>query len=123
MLCLPMFTSQNWNTNNFTPPFFATSSPNANSISGEPGAQVSFNFKLNLKNDIFGHCNPKSSTGRLDIFCRTILNFSDEYEKIPKNTNLPEIKFHRDEKTYKKLKETSAVKLLNAARSSVIKLH
>jgi len=45
------------------------------------------NEKLNLKNDIFGKCNPKSSTGRLDIFCRTILNFSDEYEKIPINYN------------------------------------
>ncbi len=46
---------------------------------------VRLNEKLNLKNDIFGKCNPKSSTGRLDIFCRTILNFSDEYEKIPLN--------------------------------------
>jgi len=45
------------------------------------------NEKLNLKNDIFGKCNPKSSAGRLDIFCRTILNFSDEYEKIPINYN------------------------------------
>ena len=35
----------------------------------------------------FGKCNPKSSTGRLDIFCRTVLDFSDEYEKIPKNYN------------------------------------
>ena len=43
---------------------------------------VRLNEKLNLKNDIFGKCNPKSSTGRLDIFCRAILNFSDEYEKI-----------------------------------------
>ena len=48
---------------------------------------VRLNEKLNLKNDIFGKCNPKSSTGRLDIFCRTILNFSDEYEKIPINYN------------------------------------
>jgi Deoxycytidine deaminase len=30
-------------------------------------------------------CNPKSSTGRLDIFFRTIVNLSDEYEKIPLN--------------------------------------
>ena len=45
------------------------------------------NEKLNLENNIFGKCNPKSSTGRLDIFCRTILNFSDEYEKIPLNYN------------------------------------
>ena len=48
---------------------------------------VRLNEKLNLNNDIFGKCNPKSSTGRLDIFCRAILNFSDEYEKIPINYN------------------------------------
>jgi|TARA_B100001964_G_scaffold213646_1_gene250668 dCTP deaminase len=48
---------------------------------------VRLNEKLNLKNDIFGKCNPKSSTGRLDIFCRSILDFSDEYEKIPLNYN------------------------------------
>ena len=46
---------------------------------------VKLNENLNLKNNIFGHCNPKSSTGRLDIFCRTIVDYTDEYEKIPKN--------------------------------------
>ena len=46
---------------------------------------VRINEKLNLKNNIFGHCNPKSSTGRLDIFCRTIVDNADEYEKIPLN--------------------------------------
>jgi len=46
---------------------------------------VKLNEKLNLKNNIYGVCNPKSSTGRIDIFCRTILNKSDEYEKIPLN--------------------------------------
>ena len=46
---------------------------------------VKLNESLNLPKNIFGLCNPKSSTGRLDIFCRTILNYSDEYEKIPKN--------------------------------------
>ncbi len=46
---------------------------------------VRLNEKLNLKNNIFGKCNPKSSTGRLDIFCRTIVDYSDEYEKIPYN--------------------------------------
>ena len=46
---------------------------------------VRLNEKLNLNNSIKGHCNPKSSTGRLDIFCRTILDNCDEYEKIPKN--------------------------------------
>ena len=40
-----------------------------------------------MKYNIFGHCNPKSTTGRLDIFCRTIVDFSDEYEKIPLNYN------------------------------------
>ena len=46
---------------------------------------VRINERLNLKNNIFGHCNPKSSTGRLDIFCRTIVDNADEYEKIPLN--------------------------------------
>ena len=46
---------------------------------------VKLNEKLHLKNNIFGHCNPKSSTGRLDIFCRTIVDYTDEYEKIPIN--------------------------------------
>ena len=46
---------------------------------------VRLNENLNLSKHMFGMCNPKSSTGRLDIFCRTILNFTDEYEKIPKN--------------------------------------
>ncbi len=46
---------------------------------------IRLNEKLNLNNSIKGQCNPKSSTGRLDIFCRTILDKCDEYEKIPKN--------------------------------------
>ena len=46
---------------------------------------VRLNEVLNLNNSIRGHCNPKSSTGRLNIFCRTILDYCDEYEKIPKN--------------------------------------
>ena len=46
---------------------------------------VRLNEKLNLNNLLKGHCNPKSTTGRLNIFCRTVLNHSDEYEKIPKN--------------------------------------
>ena len=46
---------------------------------------IKLNESLNLKGNFFGMCNPKSSTGRLDIFCRTILNYSDEYEKIPLN--------------------------------------
>ena len=46
---------------------------------------VKLNESLNLSNTIKGHCNPKSSTGRLNIFCRTILDYCDEYEKIPEN--------------------------------------
>ena len=46
---------------------------------------VKLNEKLNLNNNISGKCNPKSSTGRLDIFCRTIIDYCDEYEKIPNN--------------------------------------
>ncbi len=46
---------------------------------------VKLNEKLNLNASIKGHCNPKSSTGRLNVFCRTILDYCDEYEKIPKN--------------------------------------
>ena len=46
---------------------------------------VKLNESLNLKKNIFGHCNPKSSTGRLDIFCRTLVDYAEEYEKIPKN--------------------------------------
>jgi len=48
---------------------------------------VRLNEKLKLNNAIKGHCNPKSSTGRLNIFCRTILDYCDEYEKIPSNYN------------------------------------
>ena len=46
---------------------------------------VRLNEKLNLDNSIKGYCNPKSTTGRLDIFCRTILDNCNEYEKIPIN--------------------------------------
>ena len=46
---------------------------------------VRLNEKLNLSSKIKGKCNPKSSTGRLDILCRTILDKSNEYEKIPFN--------------------------------------
>ncbi len=46
---------------------------------------VKLNETLNLQKDIFGHCNPKSSTGRLDIFCRSIVDYAEEYEKIPLN--------------------------------------
>ncbi|MDC0140990.1 2'-deoxycytidine 5'-triphosphate deaminase [Pelagibacteraceae bacterium] len=48
---------------------------------------IKLNETLKLSNSIMGHCNPKSSTGRLNVFCRTILDYCDEYEKIPKNYN------------------------------------
>ena len=48
---------------------------------------VRLNEHLALNKNISGHCNPKSSTGRLDIFCRTVVDFADEYEKIPENYN------------------------------------
>ena len=44
---------------------------------------VKLNEELNLPKYFFGKCNPKSSTGRLDIFCRSIFDYSNEYEKIP----------------------------------------
>merc|ERR1711991_683226 len=46
---------------------------------------VRLNESLDLNNNIFGHCNPRSSTGRLDIFCRTLVDYAEEYEKIHKN--------------------------------------
>ncbi len=46
---------------------------------------VRLNESLNLQNNVFGHCNPKSSTGRLDIFCRSLVDYAEEYERIPKN--------------------------------------
>ena len=39
---------------------------------------------LNLNNNIYGKCNPKSSTGRLDIFCRIITDYNSDYEIIKK---------------------------------------
>ena len=48
---------------------------------------IRLNEKLDLPRKVFGKCNPKSSTGRIDIFCRTILDYSDEYEKIPYEYN------------------------------------
>ena len=39
---------------------------------------------LNLNKKISGKCNPKSSTGRLDIFCRAVTDNNTEYEIIKK---------------------------------------
>ena len=38
---------------------------------------------LNLSKDISGLANPKSSTGRLDIFTRVITNYAAEFDRIP----------------------------------------
>lgn len=39
---------------------------------------------LNLPSDIFGIANPKSTTGRLDIFTRLITEDGDEFERVPR---------------------------------------
>ncbi|MGB7546943.1 MAG: 2'-deoxycytidine 5'-triphosphate deaminase [Terracidiphilus sp.] len=39
---------------------------------------------LNLPSDVYGIANPKSSTGRLDIFTRLITEFGDEFERVQK---------------------------------------
>ena len=46
---------------------------------------VEIQENLYLTNNISGKCNPKSSTGRLDIFCRAITDFNSEYELIKKD--------------------------------------
>ena len=38
---------------------------------------------LSLKKDISGMANPKSSTGRLDIFTRIITDYTTEFDRIP----------------------------------------
>ena len=40
---------------------------------------------LNLPPDISGIANPKSTTGRLDIFTRLIAEHGDEFERIPRS--------------------------------------
>jgi dCTP deaminase len=37
---------------------------------------------LNLPGDVYGIANPKSTTGRLDIFTRLITEFGDEFERV-----------------------------------------
>ncbi len=39
---------------------------------------------LSLPPDLYGIANPKSSTGRLDIFTRLITECGDEFERVPK---------------------------------------
>ncbi len=45
------------------------------------------NEKLNLPNNIMGKSNPKSTTGRLDIFTRVITENGKEYDHINYNYN------------------------------------
>ncbi len=44
---------------------------------------------LNLPKNISGLANPKSSTGRLDIFTRLIVDNNQEFETVPKGYNGP----------------------------------
>ena len=39
--------------------------------------------ELNLPADISGKANPKSTTGRLDVFTRLIADFGSEFERVP----------------------------------------
>ena len=39
--------------------------------------------RLSLKKDISGMANPKSSTGRLDIFTRVITDYTGEFDRVP----------------------------------------
>jgi len=39
--------------------------------------------ELRLPRDISGKANPKSTTGRLDIFTRLITDYGDEFERVP----------------------------------------
>ena len=96
------------------------------------------NEKLNLPNDIMGKSNPKSTTGRLDIFTRVITENGKEYdyvnynykgklylEIIPqsfsiilkKNTSLNQIRFFQGSNIEKKLN-----KLIYLYQSKKIKL-
>jgi dCTP deaminase len=40
--------------------------------------------RLNLPEDVRGIANPKSTTGRLDIFARLITEYGDEFERVPR---------------------------------------
>lgn len=44
---------------------------------------VPLNEELDLNHDIYARCNPKSSTGRIDLFVRTIIDKGMEFDKIP----------------------------------------
>ncbi len=44
---------------------------------------VELNEEFYLNHDIYGKCNPKSSTGRIDLFVRTITDKGLEFDNIP----------------------------------------
>lgn len=44
---------------------------------------------LNLPGGVSAAANPKSSTGRLDIFTRVIADYSQEFDKVPEGYNGP----------------------------------
>ncbi len=44
---------------------------------------VPLNEELDLNHDIYARCNPKSSTGRIDLFVRTIIDKGMEFDTIP----------------------------------------
>lgn len=50
----------------------------------EPGLiyLIPLEERLNLPPDVFGIANPKSTTGRLDIFTRLITDIGDEFERV-----------------------------------------
>ncbi len=39
--------------------------------------------ELNLPNFLWGKANPKSTTGRLDVFTRLLSDYADEFESVP----------------------------------------
>ena len=41
---------------------------------------VKLNERLNLQKNVFGHCNPKSSTGRLDITEKLIIEINKKFK-------------------------------------------
>ncbi len=47
------------------------------------------NESLNLPSDIAGYANPKSSTGRLDVFTRVICDGGELFDNIPKGYSGP----------------------------------
>jgi dCTP deaminase len=44
---------------------------------------VRLNERLQLPSDISGKANPKSTTGRLDVFTRLISDYGEEFERVP----------------------------------------